>query len=176
MKGAATLFLEAVPTFGSYELMTYEKLVFYTVVVTVLGKWISLRYSKRKSFLQLSNARLYSTRWCAVTRSTNRYNFGGFFTSTHDFPAIRRRRERQSRADSRVPQRVLRVQLRSLLRHAGEAGGVPSEDRPLSGAALQVLLAGHAPQGLPPVPDSLQDGAFSFRSISNTRVFRSAWI
>uniref|UniRef100_A0A914DKG0 26S proteasome non-ATPase regulatory subunit 6 n=1 Tax=Acrobeloides nanus TaxID=290746 RepID=A0A914DKG0_9BILA len=37
MKGAAALFLEAVPTFGSYELMTYEKLVFYTVVTTVLA-------------------------------------------------------------------------------------------------------------------------------------------
>jgi len=37
MKGAAALFLEAVPTFGSYELITYEQLVFYTVVTTVLA-------------------------------------------------------------------------------------------------------------------------------------------
>ncbi|VDM95513.1 unnamed protein product [Thelazia callipaeda] len=35
MKGAAALFLEAVPTFGSYELMTYEQLVFYTVISAV---------------------------------------------------------------------------------------------------------------------------------------------
>jgi 26S proteasome regulatory subunit N7 len=34
-KGASTLFLEAVPTFGSYELMSYEDLVFYTVLSTV---------------------------------------------------------------------------------------------------------------------------------------------
>uniref|UniRef100_A0A7E4W0E6 26S proteasome non-ATPase regulatory subunit 6 n=1 Tax=Panagrellus redivivus TaxID=6233 RepID=A0A7E4W0E6_PANRE len=34
-KGAAALFLEAVPTFGSYELMSYEDLVFYTVLTTV---------------------------------------------------------------------------------------------------------------------------------------------
>lgn len=36
-KGAATLFLEAVPTFGSYELLSYEQLVFYTVISCVLG-------------------------------------------------------------------------------------------------------------------------------------------
>lgn len=35
--GAADLFLEAVPTFGSYELMTYENLVFYTVVTSLFG-------------------------------------------------------------------------------------------------------------------------------------------
>uniref|UniRef100_A0A0N5AFI4 26S proteasome non-ATPase regulatory subunit 6 n=1 Tax=Syphacia muris TaxID=451379 RepID=A0A0N5AFI4_9BILA len=35
MKGAAELFLEAVPTFGSYELISYEQLVFYTVVCSV---------------------------------------------------------------------------------------------------------------------------------------------
>ncbi|TKR61871.1 hypothetical protein L596_028924 [Steinernema carpocapsae] len=35
MKGAAQLFLEAVPTFGSYELMSYEDLVFYTVITCV---------------------------------------------------------------------------------------------------------------------------------------------
>uniref|UniRef100_A0A914YAS6 PCI domain-containing protein n=1 Tax=Panagrolaimus superbus TaxID=310955 RepID=A0A914YAS6_9BILA len=34
-KGAAALFLEAVPIFGSYELMSYEDLVFYTVLSTV---------------------------------------------------------------------------------------------------------------------------------------------
>ncbi|CAD5224896.1 unnamed protein product [Bursaphelenchus xylophilus] len=37
MKGAATLFLETVPTFGSYELMTYEQLVFYTVICAVFS-------------------------------------------------------------------------------------------------------------------------------------------
>lgn len=37
MKGAAELFLEAVPTFGAYELMNYEDLIFYTVVTTVYG-------------------------------------------------------------------------------------------------------------------------------------------
>jgi 26S proteasome regulatory subunit N7 len=36
-KGAAALFLEAVPTFGSYELLTYEQLVFYTIIACVLG-------------------------------------------------------------------------------------------------------------------------------------------
>ncbi|VDK42499.1 unnamed protein product [Anisakis simplex] len=35
MKGAAALFLEAVPTFGSYELMSYEHLIFYTVICSV---------------------------------------------------------------------------------------------------------------------------------------------
>ncbi|VDN57475.1 unnamed protein product [Dracunculus medinensis] len=35
MKGAAALFLEAVPTFGSYELMSYENLIFYTVICAV---------------------------------------------------------------------------------------------------------------------------------------------
>uniref|UniRef100_A0A1I8EV60 26S proteasome non-ATPase regulatory subunit 6 n=4 Tax=Wuchereria bancrofti TaxID=6293 RepID=A0A1I8EV60_WUCBA len=35
LKGAAALFLEAVPTFGSYELMTYEQLIFYTVISAV---------------------------------------------------------------------------------------------------------------------------------------------
>lgn len=35
MKGSADLFLESVPTFGSYELMTYEQLVFYTIVVAI---------------------------------------------------------------------------------------------------------------------------------------------
>lgn len=39
LKGAAALFLEAVPTFGSYELMTYEQLIFYTVISAVYGKW-----------------------------------------------------------------------------------------------------------------------------------------
>lgn len=38
LKGAAALFLEAVPTFGSYELMTYEKLIFYTVISVVYGE------------------------------------------------------------------------------------------------------------------------------------------
>lgn len=32
---AAQLFLQVVPTFGAYELMTYEDLIFYTVVTTV---------------------------------------------------------------------------------------------------------------------------------------------
>jgi hypothetical protein len=40
MKGAAALFLETVPTFGSYELMTYDKLIFYTVITAVFGKLI----------------------------------------------------------------------------------------------------------------------------------------
>lgn len=35
--GSASLFLEAVPTFGSYELMSYEQLVFYTVVTSLMG-------------------------------------------------------------------------------------------------------------------------------------------
>ncbi|CAJ0604250.1 unnamed protein product [Cylicocyclus nassatus] len=34
---AANLYLEAVPTFGSYELMTYENLVFYTVVTSLFA-------------------------------------------------------------------------------------------------------------------------------------------
>lgn len=46
MKGAAALFLEAVPTFGSYELMSYERLVFYTVVTTVLGLFHELSSSQ----------------------------------------------------------------------------------------------------------------------------------
>jgi len=37
MKGAATLFLETVPTFGSYELLTYDKLIFYTVITSVFA-------------------------------------------------------------------------------------------------------------------------------------------
>ncbi|KAI6215812.1 hypothetical protein M3Y94_00428800 [Aphelenchoides besseyi] len=37
MKGAASLFLETVPTFGSYELMSYDQLIFYTVVTSVLA-------------------------------------------------------------------------------------------------------------------------------------------
>lgn len=37
MKGAATLFLEAVPTFGSYELMSYDKLILYTVITSVFA-------------------------------------------------------------------------------------------------------------------------------------------
>lgn len=37
MKGAATLFLESVPTFGSYELLTYDKLIFYTVITSVFA-------------------------------------------------------------------------------------------------------------------------------------------
>jgi 26S proteasome regulatory subunit N7 len=37
MSAAASLFLEAVPTFGSYELMTYEQLIFYTVVTTIFA-------------------------------------------------------------------------------------------------------------------------------------------
>lgn len=39
-KGASALFLEAVPTFGSYELISYEQLVFYTVVSCMLGTYI----------------------------------------------------------------------------------------------------------------------------------------
>ena len=35
--GAAALFLEAVPTFGSYELLSYEQLVFYTITTCVLA-------------------------------------------------------------------------------------------------------------------------------------------
>ncbi|CAI2350633.1 unnamed protein product [Caenorhabditis sp. 36 PRJEB53466] len=35
--GAANLFLEAVPTFGSYELMTYENLILYTVITTTFA-------------------------------------------------------------------------------------------------------------------------------------------
>uniref|UniRef100_A0A914N6R3 26S proteasome regulatory subunit Rpn7 N-terminal domain-containing protein n=1 Tax=Meloidogyne incognita TaxID=6306 RepID=A0A914N6R3_MELIC len=35
MKGAADLFLEAVPTFGAYELMNYEELIFYAVITSV---------------------------------------------------------------------------------------------------------------------------------------------
>ncbi|CAB3406726.1 unnamed protein product [Caenorhabditis bovis] len=35
--GAANLFLEAVPTFGSYELMTYENLIMYTVITTTFA-------------------------------------------------------------------------------------------------------------------------------------------
>ena len=37
-KESAKLFLEAVPTFGSYELMTYEDLVVYTVITCMLGE------------------------------------------------------------------------------------------------------------------------------------------
>jgi len=37
MKGAADLFLEAVPTFGAYELMNYEELIFYAVITSVCG-------------------------------------------------------------------------------------------------------------------------------------------
>jgi hypothetical protein len=36
-KTAAKLFLEAVPTFSSYELFTYEELVFYSVITSMLG-------------------------------------------------------------------------------------------------------------------------------------------
>lgn len=42
MKGAAELFLEAVPTFGAYELMTYEDLIFYTVISCVFGNILHL--------------------------------------------------------------------------------------------------------------------------------------
>ena len=38
MKGAAALFLETVPTFGSYELMLYDQLIFYAVITSVLGE------------------------------------------------------------------------------------------------------------------------------------------
>ena len=38
MKGAAALFLETVPTFGSYELMSYDQLIFYAVITSVLGE------------------------------------------------------------------------------------------------------------------------------------------
>ena len=47
-KGAATLFLEAVPTFGSLELMSFEQLVFYTVITSMLGKrctWHAVEHS-----------------------------------------------------------------------------------------------------------------------------------
>ena len=37
MKGAADLFLEAVLTFGAYELMNYEELIFYAVITSVCG-------------------------------------------------------------------------------------------------------------------------------------------
>lgn len=36
-KDAAKLFLEAVPTFSSNELFTYEHLIFYTVITCMLG-------------------------------------------------------------------------------------------------------------------------------------------
>lgn len=35
--GAALLFLESVPTFGSSELISYEKLVFYTIITSIYG-------------------------------------------------------------------------------------------------------------------------------------------
>jgi len=35
MKSAAELFLETVPTFGSYELISYDKLIFYTVITSI---------------------------------------------------------------------------------------------------------------------------------------------
>lgn len=38
-KAASALFLEAVPTFGSYELISYEQLVFYTVITCMLGMY-----------------------------------------------------------------------------------------------------------------------------------------
>lgn len=37
MKGAASLFLDAVPTFSSSELMSYEDLIFYTVITSTYG-------------------------------------------------------------------------------------------------------------------------------------------
>ncbi|KAI1715600.1 26S proteasome subunit RPN7 domain-containing protein [Ditylenchus destructor] len=46
MKGAAELFLEAVPTFGAYELMTYESLVFYAIMTTMLSLDRPALYSK----------------------------------------------------------------------------------------------------------------------------------
>jgi hypothetical protein len=42
MKGAADLFLEVVPTFGAYELMTYEELIFYAVITAVCGNFLKL--------------------------------------------------------------------------------------------------------------------------------------
>ena len=37
MRDAALLFLEAVPTFDAYELMSYEDMIFYTVLCCVYG-------------------------------------------------------------------------------------------------------------------------------------------
>ena len=42
-KGASVLFLEAVPTFCSYELISYEQLVFDTVVFSFV---LPLRWTK----------------------------------------------------------------------------------------------------------------------------------
>lgn len=38
-KDAAKLFLEAVPTFSSNELFSYEHLIFYTVITCMLSKF-----------------------------------------------------------------------------------------------------------------------------------------
>ncbi|VDM70672.1 unnamed protein product [Strongylus vulgaris] len=74
--GAATLYLEAVPTFGSYELMTYENLVFYTVVTSLFGQlrfFLTRLYSLSFCAVQLLTVRIFAPRSSNVTRSKNRW-------------------------------------------------------------------------------------------------------
>lgn len=49
-KGAALLFLESVPTFGSYELISYEDLVIYTIITAMYGKHALKHLLKLKYF------------------------------------------------------------------------------------------------------------------------------
>jgi len=65
-KESAKLFLEAVPTFGSYELMSYEDLVVYTVVTCMLGA-LPVIHARRR--WQRSTVRHSGTRSCAAARS-----------------------------------------------------------------------------------------------------------
>jgi hypothetical protein len=59
MQGATELFLEAVPTFGAYELMNYEDLIFYTVFTAVYGPLKNYRYNriKIKNYFSIGSSR-----------------------------------------------------------------------------------------------------------------------
>ena len=72
--GAAQLYLEAVPTFGSYELMSYEDLVFYAVITAIYGrKYRRFQVSYRD--FQLSIVLTSARRSFAAMRFRNRYFF-----------------------------------------------------------------------------------------------------
>nr|CAD2184137.1 unnamed protein product [Meloidogyne enterolobii] len=51
MNGAADLFLEAVLTFGAYELMNYEELIFYAVITSVCVSPHLTNYNKEITHL-----------------------------------------------------------------------------------------------------------------------------
>ena len=140
-EAAAALFLEAVPTFGSYELMSYDKLILYTVITSVFA-------------MDRPDLRLKVIRSNEIQERVSHFECFSFNVCLVEW----RRRERRFDSDQELLGLLLQLPLRSVLRQLGFARVSVPKVRPLLVRSLRLLLPCHAFEVLHAVLDALQNG------------------